>query len=233
MTSYLSFSLFDKNSLKIKYSNLIMLNITMLTYQGYASGSMMTFYTIYSRLAIMNEFVLKCRNEPNQKLLKVLKIALTFNDKVCDTLESIKVTSAINTAMYCIQGSFFAVMANYSYISYYSNKDATLLDKVFAITAFNWCTYYSVFLFWTCYYSYKIEKEGECLENIIQGLSASIKQKEVQNRVQLMHLQLFHRGPRVECGLFNINPKVMFYFTQLCFSYVIIIVQFDFKKFSK
>lgn len=230
--SYLSTSLLYEDNSKTKYSKVLILNVTMLTYQGYACGSMITFYIIHSRLAIMNDFIEKSKIAQNRELLKVLKIASIFNDKVCDTLESIKVTSSISTAMYCIQGSFFAVLSNYSFISYHSNKDATLADKVFFITVSNWSTYYSVFLFWTCYYSYELEKEGERFKTIAQSFLASTSRKEFHKRVQLIHLQLLHRRPRVECGLFNIDPKVQFYFASLCFSYIIIIVQFDSKHFS-
>lgn len=102
---------------------------------------MMTFYFVYSRLRLMNDFIAKYRAKKYRETVEVFKKAAIFNDKVCDALESIKISSAINTVVYCIQGLFFSVLSNYSYISYYSNKNSTLLGLVFCITTSNWCCY--------------------------------------------------------------------------------------------
>lgn len=219
---------------KINYIKISVFNTIILTYQAYASGAMVTCFTVYKRLAIMNNFVKKHADQEFQnkrEILKVLNLGSVFFDKISDIMESIKRISSASLVIFLLQGTYFTVLANYSFIAYNINEDSDEVDFAMVVSSLNWCFYFSIFNFWIFYYAQQIKNESQRFENFVQHFASQTNLKAIHERIQTVHLQLQHRRPVVECGVFVVDPKLALHLVSICFSYIVIILQFDLKHY--
>lgn len=209
--------------------------ISSISYQSYLIGFMLVLYTIYFRISLINGFLRKLEDENcinSKDISKNLHKVARIMDQISDTLEATKISYCINTVMVLNQFIFFYILSHYSLISYYFSFDASVFDLTFSIISLAWCGYYTPFTFWTFRYSNMIKKEGKTFEALIQNLVYKCDDPDVYRKVQLIHLQMFHRGPTVESGGFTIDNKLSFSFMCVCFSYLIIIIQFELKSLN-
>lgn len=221
--------------LKVDYVKIAIFNAIMLSSQAYFNGGMMTGYVIHNRLAIMNQFIKKSADTELQmknELLKVLKTASVFMDKMCDIMESIKRTSSASLVFFLLQEVYFTVLSIYSFVAYVFNEDAHEVDRILFVSSVNWCFYFFTFNLFIFYYSHKIKQEGHRFEAIIDQFSYKTNLKEIHQKIQLIHLQMKHRRPIIQCGVFAIDPKLAFELMAMVFSYMIIILQFDMKYYQ-
>lgn len=205
--------------------------LNSFSYEIYCVGFMITLYTIYNRLALINDFLQTQEDSNEENAEKAFKTVAMFIDKICEVLESTKFCFALNNIIYIFQYLFFSVLGIYSFISFYYSQQIGTFYNVYVIMNLLWGFYYFLFIFWTFFFSEMIKREGKRTEKLLQKLIC--KNDQMTHRAaQLLHLQLHHRRPIVEWGIFTIDAKAAFHFWGLSFSYLIIILQFEFKSLN-
>lgn len=216
--------------IKVDYVRIILFNITMITYQGYAVGGMMTRYTIYNRLVIMNKFVRETAEKEfltGKEMLMILNKGSVFMEKVSDALEAIKQTSSTSWVFLLFMGVYYTVIGVYSFISYTFRKYSDDLDYIVVITSLNWGFYFLSFNIFIFFYSHKIQVEGHRFKAAAEKFSSKTNHKVIHRKIQTIHLQMYHRRPVVGSGVFVIDLKLAFELAAMCFSYILIILQND------
>lgn len=224
----------DLNSATNVTSAVYFLNV--VAYQNYAIGFMLTIYKI--RLLLSDVCQLLETGEKhstgttNQEMLDDLKDFAVMIDKICDCLERLKIGYTVNTVGFLMHFSFFTILNVYSVLSYFLKANVGIHDMHHCILTTSWEIYYAPFVVWTFVISNLIISEGKRIGIIIRKLCYKSQHKEkFQKRASILLLQLHHRPPLVSCGVFVIDWKLLFQLIGACFSYLVIIIQFEFKGF--
>lgn len=210
--------------------------INIITYLTYSVGYMLLLYLIYSRLCLINKFVRKIADndcEKNEaKIVDDLKRARILIDTVCDYLEVVKKCYTISNIVNIIQYSFFAILGIYGLISYFAQPNSIISDLAYSLLTIVWIAYYTPFVAWVFVVANLIIKEGKRTEVLVQRIMCKKQRKhsKIHKKVQIILMQLHHRRPVIECGVFIIDWKFLFYTLGVCFSYLVIIIQFEFKN---
>ena len=221
-----------RNNLKNDDIGTAILCLSTLAYQFYCVGSFVVLFAVYQRLKLINQYLEKLsrfRMMREKEILKNLRTVAIFVDKICEALESIKRTFAVNTVIFLFQLVGFAISCYYSLICYFLIPKADAFDLAFVVMVWLWTMFYSPFVFLVFLLGPLINREGIKFETNIQNLLYKNDDRRIYKTAQLIHLQLLHRKPEVSCGVFKIDLKLFFYFTVFNFSYVIILVQFEFQ----
>lgn len=202
--------------------------INTLTFQNYATCYMLVVYEVYKRLTYINTFLLKIVEEEDENILRDLGIVANFLDKTSDCLGFIKFFYTINTACYLFNFAFFTILLIYGLISCIFQDNTTNLEISYCLLTLVWEVFYAPCVIWTLLVGCGIKREGKFFETNIHKLLLEIRQsKKVERKINLIILQLQHRRPMIENGFFVIEWKIVLSFAALCFSYLVIILQFE------
>lgn len=214
-------------------STVYLLNV--LTYQNYAYGYMMIVYRIKLLLSDVGDYADKLGKSSEKNLHREsdeLKNISIIVDKICDCLEGLKVGYTINTVAYLLQFSFSTIMTVYSVLAFLFKRNSGPRDLEHCILIISWEIYYVYFVAFVFVVANLISKEGKRICLTIQELRYKCQQNaKFHKRAALMLLQMHHRPPLVSCGVFVIDWKLLFQLMGACFSYLVIIIQFEFKSF--
>lgn len=218
-----------KLALRMSVTKKLFYAINYFLYQNFTVVSMLIYFIIYNHLKNVIELIKKVEGEEDAQIfLRTIKESSISVDMICDALDSTKVIYALNTVIYIFHFGMFSVVSLYSFISILS-RSINENEKFFTIMAVSWNIYYSPFIMWTFIYSNRIKKLGKQFLVQIQKCSMSYKINEkVQNQISTIFYQLSHRRPIVSCGIYIIDWALLFSFVSSIFSYLIIIVQFEF-----
>lgn len=200
-----------------------------ISYQSYLVGYMVIVYTIYFRLFLIRKFIEKqFLDKENELSIKNLKSVASLVDRVCDSLDSLKICYSINTVVYLIHISLYSILTCYGLLSYFSKPKNLPGELLFSLIYLSWTFYYAPFGIWTFLTANWIKKEGKIIETQIQKLLFKyIGNVNHHKRAKLIFLQMYHRRPIISCGVFVIDWGLLFYFMGVCFSYLVIVIQFD------
>lgn len=215
----------------------IFFTFNAVAYQNYCSIHICIIYVVYLRLSLISNFLNTVgKNQQNfsvEDILKKLKVCAELVDKVCDTLESIKFCYTVNTVNYILHYSFYTIISLYSIVSYTFRTNATRSDLIYVLLNISWNIYFAPFFICLFLLSNCIKKLGKKIESQIHKiLSESRHELKVYKRANMILMQLSHERPLVSCGVFVIDWYLLFFFMDLCFSYLVIAVQFEWKTFS-
>jgi hypothetical protein len=201
----------------------------LVSYEVFNSMYMMSFYLINFRLNKFTEFIKK----PRQNRFHILQTCSKFIDKVCETLESIKFSYTINTLTYIFHFCFFTTMSVYSIISLLCRKTWSEYDATFTYLTIAWNIIYSPFFIWVFAMSALMKISEKELENRIQDiLNQNDQTLLILKKAEILNLQLYHQKPMNSCGLFVVDLHLLFSLASMFLSYLIIIIQFEWKTFN-
>lgn len=205
--------------------------ISALLFQNSAVVYMITLYAIYYRLCLANEFLAKLNNDKKiseKDVVKKVKNISAFIDKICDTLELMKICYSIKLIAYALHFLFYNILCIYGWICYFFRGQSSYFDLVHCSLTFFWEIYYAPFFIWVFLFSDLIQQEGRRLIMVLNRISQNGRSIRIEKRITLTIMQINNRQYLIECGIFVINWKFLFVFMGICFSYLLIIMQFEF-----
>lgn len=219
-----------KEQMRLDSVTVILYCVNSLTYQNYTIGYMLTIYVIYFRLSLVRRF-LETLEGKDLKIKHDLKNVALIVDRICDSLESTKFGYTINTVVYILHFAFFSILLVYSCLSYIFRAPSGDIDLLYSELAIAWEIYYAPLIVWIFLYSNSIQKEAQKIANLVHKL-LHVNQIDAKTyeRCKVIFMQMQHRHPEMSCGVFVVDLKLMFYLLGVCFSYLVIIVQFEFKE---
>lgn len=191
---------------------------------------MLILYIIYNRLTLINEYLKKLQKSECQSrdITKSFKDVATFVDRVCDCLGSLKVCFTIKIVTYLIHFAFFVILGTYGIISYFLQQNSTRLDLAHSLITLTWEIYYAPVVIWIYIFTNAIKRQGKEIEINIQKLLYKNRQNiKVYKNSSFVSMQLHHRRPIIECGVFVLDWNLLLYSITACFSYLVIIIQFE------
>lgn len=226
------------NLTPLTLSTIIILSVNSVTYQSFVIVQMLIIYLVYLRLVAIDDFLKQ--PEANGKVLNTeiilnkVKIAAILVDKICDALEAIKVCYTMNNIYYILSYSFYTIFFVYGVASYCFAINSSRMELTFTLMSLVWNTYYAPFIIWLFVFGNRITKAGKNIEDQLQIiLVRNFKETAVCKKTTLVFMQISHRRPIITCGIFNIDWYFLFCVIGICFSYVVIIVQFELKSFDR
>lgn len=210
----------------------VFLFINTLTYQNFFIGFVAIIYEIYLFLDVIDSFldqILKADDASGNGILEMLWLVKILLDKICHALQKVTRCYVINTFAFIIYFSFFNIFCLYGIVSFFL-PGATSTDFVFWMLALLWTVYNSWFFAGTFIIASWIERKGQTIEakcyKILYKFQIS---DDVSKSVQNLSMQLNHQTPIFSCALFVVDWKYFFYNIGLCFTYIVIILQFEFQ----
>lgn len=199
---------------------------------SYAYVYFMLIYSIYFRLNILSKFVDELGSDERKsdnEVSKALRTVSIIVDKFCDLLETIKLCYTISTVIFIFHFLLFSILSVFGIINYIFQPNSTSLDLSYSLLTLVWEIYYTPFMVSIIALAFLIKRKGEKIRQSIQKmLFGNRRSLLINERANLISLQLFHRGPSIEVGVFAIDFKLVFTMLGLCFSYLVIIIQFEF-----
>lgn len=207
----------------------------ILCIQHYFIGYMLIIYVIYFRMKLIRKFLEKLGNERErlsvEQMITNLKSVMIFIDRIGDTIESVKFGYTINAVAYVAYFSFFTILTVHGFLSYFFQPNSTDLDLVYSILSSCWEIYYSPVFIWIFFFANQLRKECMKIQVSTQKLFFKTHQQElkVHKIAEFFLMQLHHRLPIISCGVFSIYWNFLFYLIATFFSYLIIIIQFEFQ----
>ena len=207
--------------------------INVVLSQNNASAYMMITYLIYSRLLLVRKFLESvCINQrmAEKETVKNIRKVCVFVDKIGDTLDWMKISYTIMLIGYIAHFTFYSVLSIYGFLSYGYNIDRSYLDLVFSSITMLWNIYYAPFFIWIFIFSNRIEQEAKLIEMSAHRISDKRRSMKITRIVNLISMQFYHRRLTIECGVYVIDYKLLFLLISSIFSYLLIIIQFEFKN---
>lgn len=207
-----------------------------VSYQIYECINMFTIYWIYLRLSLVSDSLREMENNQGkrgQNVAKEFKKMFIIVDKICDALESIKLCHSISIVAFIVHYVLFSVFTFYGIVSYFFRRTSTEVDLIFNFLSLVVNLLFAPFCIWMFLMSNWIKKRGNEIENRIhKTLHENRLEVKVYKRAEIIFMQLRHRRPIVSCGVFIIDWHLLLYLMNLCFTYLVIIVQFELKTFN-
>ena len=225
------------DSLKISVFEYATQGLNSITYIIYENICLVTIFVIYFRLnQVRNYLSFKLENLNNLKeenLLKAVKAVADVVDKVCDAVESIKFCHTVNLIDYILHYLIVAVLTVYGSSSSVFRQNSTKHDKVFSLLTLAWTLLYTPFVVSLFLISNMIKGITKSIENTIQSiLNKRNLDLQIHKTTQILFLQLYHRRPMISCGLFVVDWYLLFYLLGIGYSYLVIIIQFEWKTLN-
>lgn len=208
--------------------------INAVTYQIYTSVYMVTVYAVYLSLTIVNDFLADAFESKNdsKEVLRKLKIVANLVDKVCDSLEPIKICFTVNLTIYVLHYSLFSTFSIFGTFATFFRSGSSDLDQTYSLITLMWQMFFSPFFVWVFLLASWIKQAGKEIETkMLKNLHENCHTLKVYKRTELVIMQLKHRRPLITCGVFVVDGYLLFHLMVLCSSYLIIIAQFEWKTF--
>ena len=208
--------------------------LTVLLFQNNAIVYMITLYIIYTRLSLICGFLEKLSTNHETSFEEVvgkLKSIAKFVDRISDTLDLMKVCYTIRISVHVVHFTFNTVLSVYGFISYFLKSQSTYMDFAFGCITLQWEIYYAPFFIWVFIFSNLIQRKGKRISmKMLQVLSKKNRSRTINKRTRLINMQLHHRRILIECGVFVVDWKLFSLVVSSALSYLLIIVQFEFKN---
>lgn len=229
LTFFIFGSVFEQYNIKPFEGFLMATNLFL--YQHNTISYVLITFAVYYRMKVMKLLIAK--EEPQnlrstRSSIRMKKLAI-YLDKVCDLLEFVKICYSMNAVMSFLAMTFNLILCVYSIVSSAMRTDANFGDYSFMLMSIAWGIYYMPFLICMFVVPFLITKNGEEIEALISEIlvKTEIHDKTAHKVFQILSLQLYHRRPRVEFGVFIIDWKLLLLGIGVCFTYVVIILQFE------
>lgn len=218
-----------RENIKIKPIQAAILFSNVFLYENNILAYIMMLFVIYHRLTTLTESIKYLCRENQEYSSKDMKFSLIFLDKVCDTLDMLKTCYTIDSIVYLTHFAFHLTFTAYGIISYSFRNDVTYIDFTFVFLTIIWQIYHVPFVFSILIFSYLISKRGKEVETILNNITLKSFHRNIKFHAmtQTMSLQLYHRQPVIDYGVFEINWKLVFGALVSSISYLVIIVQFE------
>lgn len=210
--------------------------ISVIFYQNSAIVYMIFIHLIHLRLSLVRKLIQNLINDQKlttEELLAKLKTIAIFIDRVGDTLDEMKICYTVKLAVYIFYFLFYTVLSIYGYISYFCNSKSSFTDLNYSGLIVSWEFYYAPFFIWIFIFSTRVKLESQAISMLSQKLLLKKSQKDsslkIGRRLKFITMQLFHRQLLIECGVFTVDWKLLFFIIGSIFSYLLIIIQFELK----
>lgn len=207
----------------------------MYFFQNNTIGYLLILSALLSRMRSFNLHIKELRSiKIESEQIAKMRSAAILLDKTCDTLEFVKICYSINTLTSFVHLAFSSVLCSYSMVSYLLREDANDFDLIFMMISIGWQLYNTPILVSMFIFPALIENEGKKTENSLDELllKAQRTYTKAHKILEIVNLQLHHRRPIIECGIFEVTWKLLFLGIVACTSYVVIILQFEFLSFT-
>lgn len=210
----------------------VIFGISGFLFQNSAVVYMITLNSIYYRLHLANGFLEELMNDTKiseKEVVEKLKRISVFIDRIGDTLDFMKICYTIKIIVYKMHFLFYSILCIYGWICYFFQGQSSYLEFVNCCITLLWQIYYMPCFIWVFLFSNLIEREGRKFKMLTSQISQKWRNTKVYKRARQSGMQLYHRGILIECGICVIDWKFLFVLMGLCFSYLLIIMQFEFK----
>lgn len=243
---FLSFILFfyqllTNNNLVLTYCMVKFLNVKIRSIpveRGFYLISVMAsiFYILFTilvlitfswRLKSIDDALMETTSNEKKKLLRKLKIILRMWSKVDDVISSISRLFIISNIFYLLNFLIFVLILLFlGYDIYVHNLGGD--DKLL----FGFASFFSITII--SFISVLIIQSQNICEKVtnairkINLIKLKSKEKNIQKYCHLATLQLEVSNKFISCRLFDLNYKFIFTMISSCFSYLVMMVQFDY-----
>lgn len=207
---------------KIDFTAALLAAFNVASYLSYQISHMMINDLIYRRLRAMNRVL--TRFTLNQKFIK--KIA-SIHGNLCDTLDLVNKSFAINLLSYSFQFTIFCIFYFFGFYHYMTSPEASFKEFILNVIS---TMYFLLFLWfgtWIVTVSSWIKSEGSLTKAIIH--SKVIASPGILKSLNDFCLQMDQIKPRISCGLFIVDWTFLLSFIGTLFTYLIILIQFEIK----
>lgn len=211
----------------------LMFTLNILFFQGYIVMYMMIIYLTYSRLSLIRRyfetFINDRKSAPKEVVESLMRISV-FMDRICDTLDLMKICYTTGLVFYLTHFTFQSVISIYGFISYYFASHSGYYDLGNSSVTMTWEIFYAPAFFWIFIFANLIKKEGKKLSKLTRTILLNKYHEKINKRMKLMNMQLLHREMHIESAFYVIDWKLLFFIIGEVFSYLVIVVQFEFKS---
>ena len=211
--------------------------INFLAFEMFNNLYLVALYFIQLRLSNVVDYLETfTSNEPkysSKLLIEKLKTCGDLVDQICDALKFSVFSNSLNTISNLLHFSFMTILSIYSIISLFSRKSLSKHDATYTVLTVAWNLFYSPFFIWVFVVSNKIKNKKNEIEICIQKvLEQNPHDAKLFKKAEVIFLQFEHRQPLNSCGFFVINWFLLFQLIAIFSSFLIIIVQFEWKTFD-
>lgn len=166
---------------------------SLFFYTGYAVSFMMTLAAAYFHLKAINDFLLKCGDNPENFEVKIiLKEISLMHDKLCDVFECISSYFVLIILVFFLGFTYFSVFF-YTLFVFFQDSNFKIFN--FLLTSLLWVSYFTPSVVWLEYFSSFIEEEGSKTADHIQNLMLHEKSLNILKKLNCFLLQVTHRNP--------------------------------------
>lgn len=203
--------------------------VNLLSFGLFSSSFMAILYIARFRLTQMNELIEKMTQKTCvDRITHQLACISRCVNQICDVLDATKFCYTFNNVGYLLHFFFHSILSIYGLVSYFFKKEKKFNELAHFSLGFAFECYYGLLVVWMFLYAHLIKSDGERMEALILKLATRFcLNKNFQRPAGMLSLQLGHRKPIVEHGLFEVDQKLLFGGMCACFSYLIIIIQFE------
>lgn len=234
LTSIYSLAVPMSNGTSLPLFKIALSAINIFTFQKQAIVYMMILFSFYFRLKLLNHLLRECQNGHStlQDIITNLKGVRYLIDMICDNMESTKTCFTVTAVICILHFSFLTILLVYGIITFWFSDESSPTEIIHILHSVIWEIFYAPMVIWVLVTGNLIKHEGAKIEVNIQTILYKNQHDEKSFKLaELISMQLQHRRPTIECGIFVIDWKLLFFLLSLCFSYLVIIIQFEVKNF--
>lgn len=220
------------SSYGMSLQRIILYSINTLSYQNQSVVLMYSLYAFHFKLKRLGDYLEKLDKNQKQWDVELLKRLSILIDEFCGGLESVKICFTITFVVNILHYTFVSIFTIYGVMTYLLKAQPTFVEWMYCLQSITFQIYSTPFTFWVILVGSCMKHHGKRLEVLAQKLLyKNFANKKVYRRAELIFMQLQHRRPVVACGLFSIDWKLLFFLLGLCYSYLVIITQFEINEF--
>lgn len=172
----------------------------------------------------LNQMIIDEIQQENHSIAKVTKLAAVIFDRVCDIFETISKFFALITLVFLMVVIFFNVFLSYTFFVYL--KTPTILIFFFLFATFSLALFYVPFALWINGMSSAVQSQSISTCNLMQHLISRRGDYKSMKHAKTFELLVAHRQPKLSCGMFDLDWKLVFTMVGSIFSLSVIVIQF-------
>ena len=187
-----------------------------------------TLLSISAIMAAKARFkLINCALEDRSSLnFDELKCLIVLQDKLCDSILLVSKSFSVIYIMQIFRFTVFSVFIMFDFFLI-TTKNSNFSHKIFLIAGLLFIIPAGITTISAIVQSALLKREGGKFLTLLHGKKISKGDKKTLNLIQLGSLQMAHQFSEISCGLFTIDWKFLFVLISTCFSYMIILCQFD------
>lgn len=175
------------------------------------------FYQLHNLNTLLMQLV---ENRQGLTTIQIIKRTAIMFDIICDIFDGISGYYLVNISNFLLGFSYFNIFFFYSVYMNFKHPNEFLISSMI------WILYYSPFVLWMTTLASRIGLEGQKTADLIHHIVNKEMNPKTLRKSNLLVQQVFHRIPRISCGLFELNWKFFLYLTGFIFSFSVILIQF-------